>query len=103
MQYSIIITTINSKDEAEKLASKILAEKLGACVQVQEIKSFYNWEGKGYIEKEWKLSIKTKSELFDIVQLFIKNNHPYKLPEIIQIPIVNGSDEYLDWIDKNVI
>jgi periplasmic divalent cation tolerance protein len=100
MGYCIIITTCERKNEAKALALKIIDEKLAACVQISSIQSYYSWNGKIENGQEYKLLIKTRNKLYDHLEIFIKKNHPYEVPQIIKIPIQEGSDEYLDWIDE---
>ena len=99
--YSIILTTTNSENDAEILAEKLLETKLAACIQIQKIKSFYTWNEKIERSDEYLLLIKTRTELFTHISEFIKRNHTYEVPEIIQIPITNGSKEYLNWLEKS--
>ncbi len=102
MGYCIVITTCPVKDEAKELASKIVKKKLAACVQISAIESYYTWDGKTQIEPEYKLLIKTSNKLYDHLEQFIKQNHSYDVPQIVQIPIQDGSEEYLDWIDETI-
>ena len=100
--YSIILTTINSENDAEVLSEKLLKAKLAACIQIQKVKSFYKWNEKIERGDEYLISIKTQTHLFQELSDFIKHNHVYEVPEIVQIPITNGSEEYLDWIRSSI-
>lgn len=100
--YSIVLTTVALENDAEVLAEKLLQAKLATCVQIQKIKSFYTWNGKIERSDEYLLSIKTRTDLFENIFEFIKQKHSYEIPEIIQIPITNGSDEYLAWIRESL-
>ncbi|MDR2268152.1 MAG: divalent-cation tolerance protein CutA [Holosporaceae bacterium] len=97
--FSVVITTTETKQQAKALANKILEERLAACVQVQKIESFYRWKDKIERGSEYLLAIKTKSSLFQALSEAIRENHDYQTPEIIQIPILNGLPEYLAWIN----
>ncbi|NTV47681.1 MAG: divalent-cation tolerance protein CutA [Chlorobiales bacterium] len=99
MSYSVVITTCASQEDAEALASKIIENKLAACVQLSNIQSYYVWNDAVSHDLEVKLSIKTRHELYDELEAFIKKNHSYQVPEIIEIPIYSGSKAYLNWID----
>lgn len=101
-EYSIILTTVSLETEAEDLAEKLLETKLAACIQIWKIKSLYRWDEKIERSNEYLLSIKTKSDLFVKVSELIKQNHTYETPEIVQIPITNGLNEYLSWINNSV-
>ena len=101
MKYCIVITTCPNQKEAETLASKLISERLAACVQINQINSWYVWKNDICNEPELKLVIKTTSELYHQLEKFIKCNHSYEVPQIIQVPILGGSTEYLSWIDEN--
>ena len=101
-KYSIVIATYPNKEAAKKTAKLLVEERLAACVQLFPIESIYSWEGKIFDENELMLIIKTKTSMFGEVSAYIKKNHSYEVPEIIQIPITNGLPEYLSWIDDCV-
>jgi periplasmic divalent cation tolerance protein len=103
MEYCIILTTCPDNKEAKTLASKLIKEKLAACVQLSPITSYYTWKGDTHTDPEVRLLIKTRTKLYGLVEQFIKQNHSYEVPQIVQITINDGSDEYLDWIDENTI
>ncbi|MDR0678577.1 MAG: divalent-cation tolerance protein CutA [Holosporaceae bacterium] len=96
-KYSIVLSTLESEKEAEILAKKILEKKLAFCIQIQKVKSLYPWNSKIECVSEYLLMIKTRQDLFQEISEYIKLNHSYKIPEIIQVPITDGSKEYLDW------
>ncbi len=98
-RYIQIITTIDTQEGAQTLAKSILEAHLAACVQIlNNIESFYWWEGKIESSKEWMLFIKTTENLYKTVENFIKDFHPYEVPEIIAISIIDGNKDYLKWI-----
>jgi len=97
--YVVVITTTENEQDAEDLAEKILENRLAACIQVQQIKSYYSWKGSIRNDPECLLLIKTRADLFEKLEKFILSNHKYETPEIIQIPITNGFTGYLNWID----
>jgi len=98
--YCVMQTTTNNADHARKLASILLETRLAACVQLQPVTSHYVWKGETRSDDEVLLQIKTRSSLFDRVCEMILANHPYETPEIIQLPIMDGLDKYLEWIDE---
>ena len=97
--YCIVLTTTASETQAETLARQIVEARLGACVQLQAIKSFYRWKDALCTEPEWQLSIKTRQARFEALAQFISAHHPYETPEIVQIPISAGSSDYLRWVN----
>lgn len=98
--FAVVTTTTSSPKEAEKIALALIDQKLAACVQVVPIKSYYTWNNKLNSENEHLLIIKGKRADFDEIEKCITGNHSYIVPEIIEIPIENGSNEYLNWIGQ---
>jgi len=99
----MILTTTGSEHEAEEISKKLIEQNLGACVQIYgPIKSTYLWEGDLVESEEWMCFVKTRSDRFKDVERKIKDIHSYENPEIIALPIIQGSEEYLEWIDKKV-
>lgn len=100
IRYAVVTTTTSSIEEADKLACVMLEKKLAACVQVLPIKSYYTWKDKLNIENENLLIIKCKRTDFAEIEKCIKENHSYEVPEVVMMPIENGSKEYLGWIKE---
>ena len=103
MKAVIIQTTTSSKEEAKNIAEILIKYKLAACIQLKDIESLYNWDGKLCCERETLLSIKTKKELFSKVKSKILELHSYDTPEIIELDISNISEDYLKFIKENTI
>ena len=103
MKVVIVQTTISNEEEAKKIAKILIQDKLAACVQLKDIESLYNWDGKLCCERETLLSIKTKKELFSKVKSKILELHSYDTPEIIELDISNISEDYLKFIKENTI
>ena len=98
-EYCIIMTTFSDDDTGEKIIEGLIEQRLAACVQEFHIHSHYRWKGNVHKEGETLLFIKTKTALYAKVEAFIKANHSYEVPEIIQVPIRTGLPAYLQWID----
>lgn len=98
-EHFVVITTCSDRDSAKSLAAKMIKAKLAACVQLDEIESFYEWQGEVENGSEVRLMIKTQAFLYAELEVFIKEHHSYEVPEIIALPIQAGSKEYLSWID----
>ncbi|MCT7472045.1 MULTISPECIES: divalent-cation tolerance protein CutA [Aliarcobacter] len=103
MKTVIVQTTTSNEEEAKKIAKILIQDKLAACVQLKDIESLYNWDGKLCCERETLLSIKTKKELFSKVKSKILELHSYDTPEIIELDISNISEDYLKFIKENTI
>ncbi len=101
-EFIIILTTTDSEEKADKIASHLLEKRLAACVQIFPIKSYYRWKGKIENSSEFALFIKTKKPKYKDVEKEIKSVHSYETPEIISIPILDGSKDYLSWLSKEV-
>jgi periplasmic divalent cation tolerance protein len=98
----IIFTTTPTNEEAESIATKLVEEKLAACVQIMpQIKSYYLWEGKLVKDDELLLLIKTSDDLFSKVEAFIKSVHSYETPEIVAVDAKYVSAEYENWLISN--
>ncbi|MCF8019550.1 conserved protein of unknown function [Petrocella atlantisensis] len=97
--YIIIMTTSRDYREADYITKILLEEKLAACIHSSTEYSHYFYNDKLHHDEEIRLMIKTKKHLYEEVERTIKGLHSYELPEIIVIPIENGSKEYLHWID----
>jgi periplasmic divalent cation tolerance protein len=102
--YIQVFTTTETKEEAEKIAQYLVEQKLAACVQITgPIASTYRWKGKVENAQEWLCVIKTREDLYDKVEKSIKKLHSYETPEIIAVPILKGSSEYLSWLDDVLV
>jgi periplasmic divalent cation tolerance protein len=98
----VVLVTCGSEEEALKIANALVEDRLAACVNlVAPIRSVYRWEGKIWDEKEWLLIIKTQKHRFEELEKKVKSLHSYSVPEIISLPITEGSSAYLDWIREN--
>lgn len=100
--YAAVQTTVSSAEEAQALASLILERRLAACVQVAEVRSFFRWdEGSGTAvqnETELLLTCKTTAAAVPGLKALVAEEHPYDEPELIVLPVVDGSTGYLDWV-----
>lgn len=98
----VVLITIPSKEEAENLGSYLVESKLAACANIiSGISSIFFWEGKCCHEQEVLMIIKTKKSVFKPLCEAVLKRHPYKVPEIIALPIVEGLPDYLQWIETN--
>lgn len=99
--YIVVLVTAPDTDVAKQLARTLTSSKKAACVNILPgINSLYWWQGKLTEENEVLLLIKTRAELYNEIATLVKSVHPYRVPEIIALPIVFGSPEYLDWLSE---
>jgi periplasmic divalent cation tolerance protein len=99
----VITTSLATRDDAHRLASTLIGEKLAACVQVTPIESYYRWDGQVEQAAELLLTIKTTAARASTVEARIAALHSYSLPELLVTPVVGGSAAYLDWIAGEVV
>jgi periplasmic divalent cation tolerance protein len=101
--YIQVMTTTETKEQAQAIAQHLVAEKLAVCVQITgPIASTYRWKGKVENAQEWLCLIKTREDFYDKVEKAIKKLHSYETPEIFAVPIIKGSKEYLKWLDNEL-
>ena len=97
-KYCVVLTTCASDQDGRTLALALLDQRLAACVQVLDIRSYYTWQGAAAEEPEKLLLIKTRRALYDQVEAALQAVHPYETPEIVCLPLVDGAASYLGWI-----
>lgn len=97
----VVLITASSTDEAKKISDSLIKKNLAACANlINPIQSIFRWQGNICDESETLIVIKTRAALFDSLQDEVQKTHSYEVPEIIALPIINGNDNYLKWIDK---
>jgi periplasmic divalent cation tolerance protein len=100
----VVLTTCESEKQAEKLAHTLVDQRLAACVNLfPKARSIYRWEGKIEDSAEWLLLIKSRRDLFTVLRAEIQKIHTYEVPEVIAIPVVDGTEAYLGWLDGQLI
>ncbi len=100
--YLLVLSTCPDQATAERIAQLLVEEKLAACVNViPDITSLFQWQGKLDQDNEILLLIKTTAASYGALETLVRQQHPYELPEIIAVPIVDGLNDYLDWVSSN--
>jgi periplasmic divalent cation tolerance protein len=94
----LVLTTINTLDDAKLIARSLIAKQLCACVNITPSNSIYQWQGSIEETEEYMLLIKTDTSRYQLLEAEIKVLHKYELPEIIAIEISAGSQEYLAYL-----
>ncbi len=101
MDIIVIYCTVPNKKIAKDITKIIMKHKLAACVSmIENVKSVFSWDGEICEEKEILLMIKTRRANYGKVKLVIEDIHSYSVPEIIALPIVDCSEDYLKWLVK---
>lgn len=99
----VVLITAPSEDAGQDIARTLLEQKLAACVNiVSPIASIYTWEGELCSDEEVLLVIKSTRVAFEQLAAAVQNVHPYDVPEIIALPVLAGTQDYLNWIDEVV-
>jgi periplasmic divalent cation tolerance protein len=94
-----VFTTTPKETNARKIAGALVKRRLAACVQVLgPIRSTYRWRGKIESSDEWLCLIKSTAALYPQLERAVRKLHPYEVPEILAVPVVAGSRDYLDWL-----
>lgn len=96
----VVFVTAGSEAEARQIGSALVERKLAACANLTPVQSIFMWEGQAQDDAEVLLILKTRAALFDDLAAAVQALHSYDLPEIIALPIVAGSTDYLHWIDE---
>jgi periplasmic divalent cation tolerance protein len=103
MPYRLVITTCPDMVVAESLADLLVGEHLAACVNILPAgRSVYEWQVRVEKEAEHVLLIKSRSDRLPALEARLREQHPYELPELIAVPIVEGLSPYLEWIDTQL-
>ena len=100
-EYCIAMTTLEDEDSAARLARALVEAKLAACVQLVHMRSTFSWEGAVEDAREVLVLMKTRTGVYERLQQFVCDNHPYDVPEILQIPVTTGFGPYLSWVNDN--
>ncbi len=99
MSYIIVLMTASTKEETVRIVRTLLEERLIACANIMDpVSSFFWWQGKIEEEKEVLVIMKSHETLFKKLSKRVMELHSYDTPEILALPIVNGSPSYLDWM-----
>ena len=95
----LVLTSLPDHEGALALARSLVKGRLAACVNVgAPVESMYHWRGEIETAREVPVVIKTRRALYNEVEAAIVAVHPYELPEVIAVPLINGLAGYLDWI-----
>jgi periplasmic divalent cation tolerance protein len=103
--FQLVMATITAPDlrTAERIARRLVEERLAACVQiVDRIRSIYRWQGQVHDEPEVLLIVKTAEALVPGIEALLRELHPYEVPELAAFPITSGSEAYLKWLAESL-
>jgi periplasmic divalent cation tolerance protein len=99
----VVFTTCALEADAERMARALVEGRLAACVNVVPgVRSFYHWKGATEKAEEYLLVVKTSRELFAALSAEMEKLHPYEVPELLALPVVAGTENYLNWLQSNL-
>jgi periplasmic divalent cation tolerance protein len=99
----VVFSACDSEEQAGQIARALVNQHLAACVNiVPGARSIYRWKGQVEDTAEWLLIIKSRRGLMDQLRLTIGSIHSYEVPELLAVPVVDGSETYLAWVDREL-
>ena len=97
-----VLTTVDNEADAQNIASAVVSARLAACAQIiGPIASTYWWENDLQTSEEWLCLIKSRADLFAELDAVIQQVHPYDVPEVLAVPVLDGGKSYLDWMNRD--
>ena len=101
--YAFVYITTSNKEESRNIGKILVEKKLTACVNIiPSIESIYLWKGQIENDTESLLIAKTKTENIDKIIKKVKEIHSYETPAILAIPVIEGSNDYHDYLDSEL-
>jgi periplasmic divalent cation tolerance protein len=95
----VVLCTCPNPEEASRLARGLVENRYAACVNIfPQIRSIYRWKGETQDEEEVLMIIKTSTGAFAALQAWLLDRHSYDVPEILALPVAQGTPDYLDWL-----
>jgi len=99
----VVFSTCDSEEQAGRIGRALVEQRLAACVNiVPGVRSIYRWKGQIEDAAEWLLIIKSRRGLMDQLRVSIGKIHTYEVPELLAVPVVDGSESYLAWLDSEL-
>jgi len=96
----VVQVTTGSREEAERIARTLVERRLAGSGQVCPLRTWYRWQGRVHEADEHLVSLFTRRDRFDAVARAVRELHGYALPQIVAVPLVQGTPEFLLWIDE---
>lgn len=99
----VVLSNCGSEEEARRIARALVEARVAACVNILPgIHSIYHWQGAIQEDSEWMLVIKSTRSMFDRLSVELRKVHSYQVPEVLAVPVVAASQDYLDWMDREM-
>ena len=100
MPFLLVITTVGTDDDAQRLAHSLVQEGLCACAQIERIDSIYRWQGEVVQEPEWRIVFKTAADRYAQVEQRLREMHPYELPAIYSLAPQQALPAFAQWVQN---
>jgi len=101
--FVLALTTVPREFDSTQFSQELVATGLAACVSILGgIRSVYTWDGVPQVDEEQQLVIKTTGAQVDALWDLLRARHPHEVPEFLVIPVVDGSEDYLNWVERSV-
>lgn len=100
-RYIVVQITTGSREQAEHIARTLVEQRLAGSGQVGALRTWYRWEGRVHEADEHQVSLFTRRDCFGAVARAVQQLHAYALPQIVALPLVEGTPEFLRWIDES--
>ncbi|MEM4699599.1 MAG: divalent-cation tolerance protein CutA [Candidatus Nezhaarchaeales archaeon] len=101
--YALVMITCPSREEAERIAKRLVEARLAACINiVAGLRSLFWWRGRLEEAEEALMLVKTRMDKLERLASEVKALHSYEVPEIVALPIVGGLEDYLRWLDESL-
>ena len=96
----LLFSTCNAS-EADRIARHLVESRVAACVNiVPGVRSVYRWQGEVTVDEEALLVIKSRRDLFAALEAELRKVHSYEVPELVAVPVTDGTAAYLAWVDS---
>ncbi len=102
MSLIAVITTVDQREQAHRIATTLVQRRLAACAQISEIDSIYRWQGEVRQEPELRILFKTTAEAYAALEAALRELHPYALPQIVALPVEQVFAPYAQWVNEQV-
>lgn len=101
---TVVLTTVATEAEAVTLIQALLERRLIACgTLLPAARSLYRWEGRVADEREVVILLKTRPARLAALERAFAALHPYRVPELLALPVAAGLERYLGWIASETI
>lgn len=102
-EFVLALSTFPSSFDTTKFAQELVGSGLAACVTIlPSIRSVYTWDGLPQVDEEQQLVFKTTTDVVEALWEAVEERHPYDVPEFLVVPVIDGNEDYLRWVEKSV-